>query len=546
MTADLVFTGGAVYTVDAARRWAQAVAIRDGRIAAVGTDADMRPFVGSKTEVVNLGGRLMLPGIQDAHIHPISGGIEMMRCNLADASTADAYASIIARYARDHPGAEWILGGGWSMEAFPRGTPAAAALDAIVPDRPVFLPNRDHHSAWVNTRALELAGIDASTPDPADGRIERDAAGAPTGALHEGAMELVGKHVPALTAGDLLDGLRVAQDYLHSLGITAWQDAAVAAPELRAAGTDQAYATFAGRGELTARVVGALWWDRHRGEEQLADLITLRDTATVGNFRATSVKIMQDGVCETFTAAVLEPYLDAHGRPTGNRGISFIEPQALRRYVTMLDAAGFQVHIHALAERAVREALDAIEAARAANGPSDHRHHLAHLQVIHPDDRPRLRELGVVANFQPLWACNEPQMTELTIPFLGPERSRWQYPIGELERLGTSLAFGSDWPVSTPNPLAEMHVAVNRVDPAEPGEPFLPDERVTLATAIHAFTMGSAYVNHLDTQTGSIEAGKLADLTVVDQDLFAAGAEHIADARVLLTLVGGTPVYDRW
>lgn len=546
MTADLVFTGGDVYTVDAARRWAQAVAVRDGWIAAVGTDADMRPFIGSKTHVVNLGGRLMLPGFQDAHIHPIGGGIELMRCNLAGARTADAYAGIIARYARDHPGAEWILGGGWSMEAFARGTPAAAALDAIVPDRPVFLPNRDHHSAWVNTRALELAGIDATTPDPADGRIERDADGAPTGALHEGAMELVGKHVPTLTADDLLAGLRVAQEYLHSLGITAWQDAAVASPQLRTAGTDQTYATFAGRGELTARVVGALWWDRHRGEGQLADLVALRETAAIGNFQATSVKIMQDGVCETFTAAVLEPYLDAHGHPTGNRGISFIEPQALQRYITLLDAAGFQVHIHALAERAVREALDAIEAARAVNGPSDHRHHLAHLQIIHPDDRPRLRELGVVANFQPLWACSEPQMTELTIPFLGPERSRWQYPIGELERLGTSLAFGSDWPVSTPDPLAEMHVAVNRVAPSESGEPFLPEQRITLATAIHAFTMGSAYVNHLDTQTGSIEVGKLADLTVVDRDLFAAGTEHIADARVVLTLAGGTPVYDRW
>jgi predicted amidohydrolase YtcJ len=295
--------------------------------------------------------------------------------------------------------------------------------------------------------------------------------------------------------------------------------------------------------------VGALWWDRHRGAEQIDEFVELRARAEVGRFVATSVKIMQDGVCENYTAAVLEPYLDAHGVATENRGISFVEPEALKGYVSELDRLGFQVHFHALAERAVREGLDAIEAALVANGPSDNRHHLAHLQVVHPDDIPRFRALGAVANAQPLWAAHESQMDDLTIPFLGEPRWRWQYPFGSLVRAGAMLAMGSDWSVSSPDPLQEMHVAVNRQMPSdyphkvERAEVFLPDERLDLPTSLAAFTMGSAYVNHLDERTGSIEVGKLADLAVVDRNLFEHPVEEIGEASVVQTFVEGARVY---
>jgi predicted amidohydrolase YtcJ len=313
-----------------------------------------------------------------------------------------------------------------------------------------------------------------------------------------------------------------------------------------------AYVSLAASGELTARVVGALWWERDRGEEQIKDMIELRSHADTGRFRATSVKIMQDGVLENFTGGVLEPYLDGNGSPTERRGLSFVDPDLLRGYVTELDREGFQVHFHAIGERAVREALDALEAARSANGPNDLRHHIAHIQVIHPDDVGRFRQLGVVANGQPLWAMMEGQMKNLTIPFLGPERSAWQYPFASLVRSGAMLAFGSDWSVSSPDPLWEMHVAVNRTSPkgypyAEGGkaeDPFLPEERIDLATAIAAFTMGSAYVNHLDRETGSLEVGKLADLAVVDRNLFGAPAEEISEANVVLTLVDGRVVHE--
>jgi predicted amidohydrolase YtcJ len=544
---DLVFVNGAVYTVDAARTWAGSVAVKDGRIVAVEQGDGARGLAGANTEVVDLQGGMLLPGFQDAHVHPVSGGLEMLLCDLNELVTADQYLDAIGTYSRANLDLPWILGGGWSLDAFPGGTPTKQALDAVVPDRPVFLPNRDGHGAWVNSAALSLGGVTRDTPDPDDGRIERDADGEPSGTLHEGAQHLVERLAPPPTREAMHQGLLKGQAYLHGFGITAWQDAIV--------GMDGAYDSLdtymgaAQSGELTARVVGALWWDRHRGLEQVEELIERRARGQAGRFAATSVKIMQDGVCENFTAAVLEPYLDAQGIPTQNRGISFVEPELLKQVVTRLDAEGFQVHFHALAERAVREALDAIEAALAANGPSDHRHHLAHLQVIHPDDIPRFRALNAVANAQPLWAAHESQMDVLTIPFLGELRSGWQYPFASLVRAGAALAMGSDWSVSTPNPLEEIHVAVNRIMPpsypheVHTDEVFIPQERLDLPSALAAFTMGSAYVNHLDADTGSIEVGKYADLAVLDRNLFEHPFEEIAEAKVRLTYVEGAPVF---
>ncbi len=548
--ADVVFANGAVYTVDAARRWAQAVAVKDGSIVAVGTDADVRRSIGAGTEVHDLKGRMLLPGFQDAHIHAVAGGHDRLRCEMHDAYSLDEYKRIIREYAEANPDKDWILGGGWSMGIFPGGTPGKEILDEIVPDRAVYLPNRDGHGAWVNSRALKLSGVTRDTPDPADGRIQRDELGEPSGTLHEGAMDLVGDRAPEPSPEELAQGLREAQRYLHSLGITGWQDAIVG-PMIWSNNLDT-YIEAAERGELTARVVGALWWDRHRDEEQIEELVENRSRGDVGRFRATSVKIMQDGVIENYTAGVLDPYLDREGHVTDNRGLSFVDPERLKSHVTRLDAEGFQVHFHALGDRAVREALDAIEAARRANGPNDLRHHLAHIQVVHPDDVPRFRALGVVANGQPLWAMNEGQMVDLTLPFLGPERSRRQYLFATLGASGAVLAFGSDWPVSSPNPLWEIHVAVNRAAPRDypyasedevTREPFLPEESIDLPTAIAAFTIGSAYVNHLDGVTGSIEVGKRADLAVLDRNLFEHPSSEIADAEVLLTLVEGEIVH---
>ncbi|MFB8236664.1 amidohydrolase [Kitasatospora purpeofusca] len=539
--ADLVFTRGPVHTGDAARTRATGLAVTGGRITAVGHD-EVRDLIGPDTEVVDLAGKLLLPGFQDAHIHAVFGGTELAVCDLTGTVGVADYLERIRAYADANPDQEWITGSGWSMESFEGGLPTRQLLDSVVPDRPVYLTNRDHHGAWANTRALELAGVDRDTPDPADGRIEREADGTPSGVLQEGATGLVARLVPPITAADRLEGLLRAQRLLHSLGITGWQDALLGEFNGQPDPSD-AYLAAARSGALTARVNGALWWERERGAEQIAELVERRAASARGRFRAGSVKIMQDGIAENFTAAMTSPYLDGCGCATANSGLSFVDPLALREYVTELDALDFQVHFHALGDRAVREALDAVEAARAANGRRDTRHHLAHLQVVHPDDLPRFARLGAIANIQPLWAAHEPQMDELTIPFLGPERASWQYPFGALQRAGATLAAGSDWPVSSPDPLAGLHVAVNRREPeAEDDRVFLPEQRLDLASAIAAYTAGTAHVNGHD-DAGVLAPGLLADLVVLDRDILTGPPEEIAAARVLRTYVGGELVH---
>jgi predicted amidohydrolase YtcJ len=544
MAADLVFVGGKAFLPDLHVE-AVSVAVTAGRISEVAAEL-ATDTVGPDTDVVELGGRLLIPGFQDAHVHPVQGGLERLRCDLSPFETEAEYLAVVGEYSLAHPELEWILGAGWMMAAFPSGLPRRERLDDVCPDRPVYLPNRDHHGAWVNSRALELAGIDAATPDPSDGRIERDADGSPTGVLHEGAMTMVGRYLPTATFDDRAQGLAIAQEHLHSLGITAWQDAILGTYSNIVDNSD-VYLESANQGRLTAKVVGALWWDRKRGAEQIPELVERRERFTVDRFRPTSVKIMQDGVAENFTAGMTSAYLDGCGHPTDNSGISMVDPVELRSYVTELDRLGFQVHVHAIGDRAVREALDAFETARKANGSSDHRHHIAHIQVIHPDDVPRFAELGVVANMQPLWASHEPQMDELTIPFLGPERSRWQYPFGSLVRSGARLAGGSDWPVSSPNPLWGIHVAVNRAVPPSAGEvlpAFLEHQAVDVATALAAYTAGSAYVNHLD-DTGKIQVGMTADLVVLDRDIVSGPPTDIGEAAVDATYVDGVLVYER-
>lgn len=537
--ADLVLTGGRIFTADPAKTWAEALAVRDGRIVAVGGDREARALAGPRTRVIGLRGRTVTPGFQDAHVHPTHAGLARIRCELHGARGMDEYLRRVAGYAREHPEADWILGGGWSLSDFPGGLPRRDDLDRVAPDRPVFLTNRDGHDAWVNSRALETSGITRDTPDPGDGRIARDPDGTPLGTLHEGAMDLVGRHVPTATAAEMREALLESQRYLHSLGITAWQDAWITDAD------QAAYLALAEAGELTARVVGALWWDRSRGVEQIDELVARREAGRAGRYHATSVKLMVDGIVENQTAAMLQPYFDVHGIVTGNAGLSFIEPETLMAAVIRLDALGFQPHFHALGDRAVREALDAVEAARSANGWSDTRPHLAHLQVVHPDDLPRFRRLGALANAQPYWAVHEPQMDELTLPVLGPEVAHRQYPWRSLRRHGATLVMGSDWGVSTPDPFLQMEVAVTRISDESRGErpPFLPEERLELVDALTAFTAGSAYANHLD-ETGTLAVGKLADLAILDRDLFDMGAGPIGDTRVVATFVEGVAVHE--
>ena len=540
--ADTVFVGGSVFTGGWSTSRRAAVAVSSGRISAVGADHEVRALIGAGTEVVDLDGGLLAPGFQDAHVHPVVAGLEMLRCRLDDTTSAQECLDRVREVAGAVGPDCWITGGGWSMEHFPRGLPTRDLLDAAAPEHPVALINRDHHGLWVNSRALALAGIDASTPDPTHGRIEREADGTPTGVLHESAMDLVSRVVPPTGSADQRVALLKAQEVLLSLGITTWQDAAVG-DVFGLNDVLTVYLEAATTGQLVARVVGALWWDRERGADQIAELADRRDGARTGRFRATTVKIMQDGVAENFAAAMTEPYLDACGCPTDNRGMSFVHPQALKDYVRRLDSEGFQVHFHALGDRAVRESLDAIEAARESNGPGDNRHHLAHLQVVAPTDLERFAALDATATIQPLWAAHGRQMDELTVPFLGVERARRQYPFAGLLRAGTSMAAGSDWPVSSPDPLAGLQVGVTRRPLDEDQPPFFPGSALSLADLFTAYTAGSARVNHLEAVCGSITEGLRADVVVLDRDPFAGPAEEIAATRVRRTYIDGECVH---
>lgn len=535
--ADLAFVGGPVATMDPVRSVTDAVAVADGRIAALGSAA-VRPLIGPATDVVPLDGRLLLPGFHDAHVHPVYGGLTRLRCDLSGAATPAEYLRRIADYSRSHTGAEWILGGGWDPAAFPGGSPTRQELDAVTGDRPTCLVNQDQHGAWVNTAALRRAGLDHHTPDPPRGRIEREPDGHPSGTLHEEATRLVDAATPTTSSREHRDALLEGQRHLHSLGVTSWHDA-ILGSYLGYADTLEPYLDLDARGELTGRVTGALWWDPDTGQDQLSDLLKRRDHSRGWQFRPTAVKIMQDGVCENFTAAMLTDYLGEHGR-----GRSRVDPADLARLVTELDARGLQVHFHAVGDRAVREALDAVSTARTTNGMNDLRHQIAHVQVVDPADLPRFRELGVAANIQACWAINDAAMTDLTVPFLGPKRAGRQYPFAALRRHGAVLAAGSDWPVSSANPLHAVHAAVNRSLDGS-AEPLLPEQSLDLVDALAAATVGATWVSHLDAATGSLEQGKYADLAVLGGDPFRLPSSEIAELDVDMTLVGGRVVHER-
>jgi len=557
----MVFRGGVVYTVDESQPRAEGVAVRDGRIVFVGSAEEASDFVGPETEVVELAGRMLLPGFIDTHVHPVSGGIELGECDLNPAATRDEVIRIVADCAArmdaealertagnsastgaDPSAPAWLRGGGFQLPFFPNGAPPAALLDSLVPNRPAYLTSADAHTAWVNTRALELAGITATTPDPLpDGIIVRTPDGSPQGTLRESAMELVARLLEERSEAAVRAGLDRGLELAARFGITTVHEASASPAFARA------YASAEREGRLTARAVVALRVDPERGTEQIPELVALRDETRGRLVRPVAAKIFLDGVIEGGTAALLEPYLDQ----PGSRGALNLPPDSLNALVAALDDAGFKVHVHAIGDRAIRVALDAFEAAstRASSETADRtesRHIIAHIQLFDPADLPRFQALGVVASFQPLWAYADTYIVDLTEPRLGPERARWLYPIRSLMETGAIVAAGSDWSVTSMDPLRAIEVALTRRDPdLDAGEPWIPEERVGLEAMLRAYTLNGAMAGDMEEETGSISVGKSADLVVLDTDLFSVPPERISDARVELTLFEGRVVYRR-
>lgn len=536
--ADLILTNARVYTVDAARPGAEAVAIRDGQILAVGDAASVERTRGPSTRVVDLGGRLLMPAFGDAHVHPVFGGMAYSRCSLHAGRSVGDYARLIRACLAAAPGDAPIYGVGWEDSLFPpNGVPTKAVLDAISTDRALIFESVGGHSYWVNSRALALAGITRATPDPPNGHINRDARGEPSGALQESAMGLMRDLIPQPTAEDIQASIVYTAHLFNSLGITTWHDAGIDLAADGASQTLDAYRAVQQRGALSVHVSLAFTWANDRGLEQIPVILDAAHRAEAWGLRAQTVKFYADGVIPQRTSAMIAPYEGG-----AERGSLQIAPDVLSAAVARLGDQGIQSHVHAIGDLATRVALDAFEAAPARGAPV-FRPMISHLNVIDPADQPRFGALGAIAVFQPTWASHYPYM-DLTMQAIGPVRSRFIYPAGSVLRGGGMLAYGADWPVATANPLHGLQVAVTRTNYLDASTgPLLPEEGVSLREAVRAHTLNVAYALGLEAVTGSITPGKSADLIVLDRDFFAGPAEQIAQTRVLVTLFRGREVH---
>lgn len=543
--ADIVFTGGAVYKVTDTDPWATTVAVTNNRITYVGNDANIKSLIGPNTRVVNLDGKMLMPGFQDAHVHPVDSGMTFNQCAVFDLPQLDDLLDAIKKCVDERPDADWIVGAGWYVSTFaPTGIPNKQMLDAIAPNTPITLLSNAAHSVWANSAAIERAGITADTKDPEGGKIDRDPiTGEPSGSFQESAMPLIQNFEPTITLKERIEGLAYAQQLFHSFGITGVHDSYVEVSRETAYSNMEAYTAFEDLGSLKMHVVAAMLYDPSLPLEPQIELFKkIRKSADRNHVSATAIKILVDGVATSYSAAMLEPYADRLNE--GITGTPLVSRTNLIELVTRLDSLGFQIHFHTIGDAATHYSLDALEVARTQNGLRDSRHHLSHIMVWEPTDFDRMANLDAIANFQALWASKGTHYDEITYVRMGEERSKYLYPINTLHKLGVKLAFGSDWYVTSANPLLAIEVAVTRLEPdGNTTDPLLPNEAIDLATAIRAATLGSAYGNFLDEETGSIEVGKLADLIVIDKNLFDLPSSDISEARVLLTLFGGEIVF---
>ena len=539
--ADRVFLNGAIYTVDTDRSWAEAVAVKDGRIVYVGDDEGAARHIGVETELIDLAGQMLLPGFHDAHIHILTEVLSHEECNLLRIETLEEVAARLKDCTAllGHGGERWVTGGGWGEWLWPEADPKKGLLDLLFPDRPIYLSSSFGHAAWVNSKALEIAGIDADTEDPEAGIIERDPeTGEPSGTLRESAMMLVSEKIPPFTLEQRKKRVLAGIALSHANGITA-----VIEPGVGLEHIEQILAV-ADDGDFDLRAVASLspiGWHAGIFGDEVFEFMEGREAWRRPNIDVDSVKIYMDGVIEFGTSPLLEPYAD----PEYGSGEFFYEQEVVDDYFTRLDAMGLQIHVHAIGDAAVRRALDAFDTMRAANGMSDNRHQIVHLQLIHEDDRPRFAELNVGAVFQSLWAYPDPAVLDLDIPMLGEERTWEMYPIASVQKAGGRIVGGSDYWVTDLDPLLAIETAITRQDPWTNEGPVLnEDERVDLATMIEAYTINGAYQMGLEDEQGSIEVGKRADLVVLDRNLFELAPAEINEARVMMTIFDGRTVYE--
>ncbi|MEZ5886881.1 MAG: amidohydrolase [Paracoccaceae bacterium] len=535
-SADLIVTNARIMTMDGAIPYADALAVRQGRICALGSTVDMRGLANGSTRVIDAGGRRVLPGFQDTHIHLQDSGQDYSQnADLSLARTPDDIVFTLAAFAKTHA-RPWVNGTGWYSGVFHAGNLDRHLLDRAVPDRPCLIVASDGHNGCLNSLGCRAVGLTAAAPDPQNGHFVRGPDGVPTGMLYENAIAWAEARMPRPSDADFAEGVKWAQALAHQNGITGVLDARVEERHVRV------YRALEAAGELTLRVAATALvnaFDTTGGA--VGRLTGFRASAGSGRFKVHSAKFFLDGVVENRTAAMISPYSDAEG---GNAPLMFT-PAQITEMFTAFDAARFQIHVHAIGDMAVRAALDGCEAARRANGDWPSLHQIAHVQFIDPADIPRFRALGVMANVQPLWARSELSVTDIAVPMVGNARSRWIYAFRSLLDAGAGMALSSDWGVSTLNPFQIIETAVTRQPPVADGKvpPFLPQERISREEAIAGYTTGAAAAAWRSADTGTLSPGKCADLIILDRDILTCPAHEIGDTQVVATLVDGKVVH---
>ena len=536
-SADEVIIHGKIYTVNSRQPWAEAVAIRDGKIIAVGSDKEIAAYRGPSTKAIDAKGHMVLPGLEDTHVHFLGGSALLDELSLNEAKTVAEFQKMIKDYAVAHPEKKWVQGMGWWYDIFGKaGLPDKKLVDEVVPDRPVFLRAYDGHTSLANSMALRIAGITRNTPNPPNGIIVHDpTTGEPTGVLKESAGDLVEKFIPKPTRGQQLDLLAKAVHYASSLGLIRVISCGGDAEQVdlfdeirkREQLTVRFYmAPFAPTPEVTPEFIQTAEKLREKYHDDWID---------VG-----AVKFWLDGVIEAHTAAMLEPYAN----DPSNRGRLNYAPDKYKQGVLELDRLGFQIFTHAIGDRAIRLALDAYEQANKANGHTDARDKIEHIEDPSAADIPRFGKLGVIASMQPLHATPNHDILDVWAVNVGPERAERAWPWHDILAGGAHLSFGSDWPVVTLDPWPGVQILLTRETPeGAPAGGWHPNERLTLPQAIEGYTMGGAYAARRDKTEGSIEVGKLADLIVISQDLFKVAPNQIGKTKALVTIVGGKVVY---
>ena len=532
--ADTILVNGDIVTMDPLLPRATALAVRDGKILAIGGDDDITDLKGPLTQVINAGGRMVLPGMQDTHIHLQDSGYQYSAmADLTGAVTHDALLDRLADFAAGHEG-EWVLGVAYDTGAFSEANLSRADLDRAVPDRPCHILSADLHSSCLNTAGCTALGLTRDTPDPDNGLFARDARGEPTGMLHESAMEWAHNRMPPVTDDDYVKGIAEAQALCHRNGLTGVIDPRVTERHARV------YQRMAAEGSLGLRVGGAgLVLPELSVEDNVAALVAMRDTFSGGLFHLHSAKFFLDGVFENRTAAMIDGYKDAAG---GNYPLMF-DPDHLNALCVALDALRFQIHMHVIGDYAARAGLDGVEAALRANGAWPSLHQLTHVECVHPADIGRFADLGAVANMQCLWARNAPTVTKVAVPMTGADRSADIYPFGALVDAGATATLSSDWGVSTLNPFKIMEVAMTRQKVGQPDDPpFHPEHRLSREDALKGYTLNAAAAAWRP-ETGRLSRHTAADLIVIDRDILTCDTYEIGATEVLLTLFAGSEVH---